>query len=73
MEVPVDTFAILIEQITILLGQAPLSALYTCHLNILITLRKDPHKVKILLKEKTDLLQEDERHLFGKKNLFTHN
>ena len=67
VEVPVDTFATLIEQTTLLLGQASLSISYTRRLNILKTLLKDPRKAKTLLKEKTALLQEDEGHLFGKK------
>ena len=65
--VPVDTFATLIEQTTLLLGQASLSVSYARRLNILKTLLKDPRKAKTLLKEKTALLQEDEGHLFGKK------
>ena len=67
VEVPVDTFATLIEQTTLLLGQASLSVSYARRLNILKTLLKDPRKAKTLLKEKTALLQEDEGHLFGKK------
>ena len=58
---------LLIEQTTLLLGQASLSVSYARHLNILKTLLKDPPKAKKLLKEKTALLQEDESHLFGKK------
>ena len=36
-------------------------------LNIVKTLLKDPRKAKILLKEKTALLQESESHILGKK------
>ena len=67
VEVPVDTFATLIEQTTLLLGQASLSISYACRLNILKALPKDPCKAKTLLKEKTALSQEEESHLFGKK------
>ena len=66
VEVPVDKFATLVEQTTLLLGQASLSISYARRLNILKTLLKDPRKAKTLLKEKTALLQEDEGHLFGK-------
>ena len=52
VEVPVDTFGTLIEQITLLLGKASLSISYARRLNILKTLLKDPHKAKTLLKEK---------------------
>ena len=67
VEVPVDTFPTLIEQTTLLLGQASLSVSYARRLNIWKTLLKDPRKTKTFLKEKTALLQEDEGHLFGKK------
>ena len=53
VEVPVDIFATLIEQITLLLGQASLSISCARCLNILKTLLKDPRKAKTLLKEKT--------------------
>ena len=68
VEVPVDTFATLIEQTTLLLGQASLSISYTRRLNIVKTLLKDPRKAKTLLKETTAFLQGDEIYLFGKKN-----
>ena len=67
VEVPVDTFASLIEQTTLLLGQASLSISYARRLNTLKALPKDPCKAKTLLKEKTALFQEEEGHLFGKK------
>ena len=67
VEVPVNTFATLIEQTTLLLGQASLSISYARGLNILKTLLKDPCKANTLLKKKTVLLQEEEGHLFGKK------
>ena len=57
----------MIEQTTLLLGQASLSISYARRLNILKTLLKDPRKAKALLNEKTALLQVDEGHLFGKK------
>ena len=50
--VTVDTFATLIEQTTLLLGQASLSISYVRSLNILKKLLKDPRKAKALLKEK---------------------
>ena len=65
VERPIDIFATLIEQTTLLLVQASLSVSYARRLNILKTLLKDPSKAKTLLKEKTALLQEDEGHLFG--------
>ena len=64
--VPVNTFATLIEQTTLLLGQVSLSISNARGLNILKTLLKDPCKAKTLLKEKTALLQEEEGHLFDK-------
>ena len=67
VEVPVDTFATMIEQTTLLLGQASLWILYTPCLNILKTFLKDLPKAKTLLKEKTVLLQEYEVHLFDRK------
>ena len=65
VERPIDIFATLIEQTTLLLVQASLSVSYARRLNILKTLLKDPSKAKTLLKEKTALLQEDVGHLFG--------
>ena len=67
VEIPVDTFATMIEQTTPLFGQASLSISYARCLNILKTLLKDQRKAETLLKEKTALLQEDEGHLFDKK------
>ena len=67
VEVTVDTFATLIEQTTLLLGQASLSISYARRLNTLKALPKDPCKAKTLLKEKTALFREEEGHLFGKK------
>ena len=72
IEVPMDTFATLIKQTTLLLGQASLSILYARRLNILKILMKDPRKAKRLLKGKAALLQEIEGHLSGKKMSFTH-
>ena len=68
MEVPVDTFATLIEQATLFLGRASLSISYTRRLNILKTLLKDPRKPKILQEEKAAWFQEGENHLFPKKS-----
>ena len=67
VEIPVDTFATMIEQTTPLFGQASLSISYARCLNILKTLLKDHRNAETLLKEKAVLLQEDEGHLFGKK------
>ena len=69
VKVPVDTFATMTEQTTLLLGQTWLWILYTPCLNILKTLLKDLPKAKTLLKEKAVLLQEHEVHLFDKKFL----
>ena len=66
VEVPVATFATLIEQTTLLLGQTSLSISYKRRVNILKTLLKDPRKAKTLLKDK-NLLDQDESHLFRKK------
>ena len=66
IEVPMDTFATLIKQTTLLLGQASLSILYARRLNILKILLKNPCNANTLLKEKTALLQEEEGHLFDK-------
>ena len=68
MEVPVDTFAKLIEQATLFLGRASLSISYTRRLNILKTLLNDPRKPKILQEEKAARFQEGENHLFPKKS-----
>ena len=57
VEVPVDTFITLIEQTTILPDQASPSVSYTCRLNILKPLLKDPCKAKIILTKKPALLQ----------------
>ena len=62
-----NTFVTLIEQTTLLLGQASPSISYTRLVYILKTLLKDLRKAKTLLKEKTAILQESESHVFGKK------
>ena len=67
VEVPVDDFVELIQQATLLLGQASLSITYTRRLNILKQILKDPRKAKSLLKEQSEVLQESDGHLFGKK------
>ena len=56
MEVPVDTFATLIEQATLFLGRASLSISYTRRLNILKTLLKDPRKTKDITGGKSSLI-----------------
>ena len=67
VEVPVDKFVTLVEQVTLLLGQASLSVSYTRRLNILKMIAKDPRKAKAMLKENENILRETETHLFGKK------
>ena len=67
VEVTVDTFATLIKETTLLLGQASVLVSYARRLNILKALQKDPRKAKTILKEKTAFLQEDKGHLFRKK------
>ena len=71
LEVPAHTFATLIEQTTLLLGQASLSVSYTHRLNILKTLLKGSCRTKALLREKTALLQDSKGHLFGKNFVHT--
>ena len=71
LEVPADTFATLIEQTTLLLGQASLSVSYTHRLNISKTLLKGPRRTKALLRKKTALLQDSKGHLFGKNLVHT--
>ena len=73
MELPADTIATFIEQITLPLGQTSQLISYRCRLSTLKTLLKDPRKAKTLLKEKTAILHESESHLFSKKISFTHN
>ena len=67
VEVPEDKFVTLVEQVILLLGQASLSLSYTCRLNILKMITKDPRKVKAMLKENENILRGSETHLFGNK------
>ena len=67
VQVPVNTFATLIEQVTLLLGASITINSYTHRLNTLKTVLKDSRKAKTLLKEKGAILEESESHLFGKK------
>ena len=67
VEVPVDKFVSLVEQVILLLGQASLSASYTRRLNISKMITKNPRKAKAMLKENENILKESETHLFGKK------
>ena len=50
VEVPVDKFVTLFEQVILLLGQASHSVSYNCWLNILKMIMKDPRKAKVMLK-----------------------
>ena len=49
VEVPVDKFVTLVEQVILLLGQASCSVSYTRRLNILKMIMKDPRKAKAML------------------------
>ena len=69
VEVPVGTFATMIERTTLLLGQASLLISHASLLSILKTLLKDPRKANSL--KKTALLQEDQGHLFEKNFVHT--
>ena len=67
IEVPVEKFVALVEQVILFLGQTSLSVSYTRQLNILKLITKDPRKAKAILKENENILKENETHLFGKK------
>ena len=67
LEVPVEKFVALVEQVILLLGQTSLSVSYTRRLNILKLITKDIRKAKAILKENENILKENETHLFGKK------
>ena len=67
VELPVDKFVTLVEQVFLLLGQASLSVSYTRRLNILKMITKDPRIAKAMLKEDEKILKESETHLFGTK------
>ena len=67
VEVPVDKFVTLAEQVILLLGQASLPVSYTTLLNILKMITKDPRKAEVMLKENENMLRESETHFFGKK------
>ena len=67
VEVPVEKFVALVEQVILFLGQTSLSVSYTRQLNILKLITKDPRKAKAILKENENILKENETHLFGKK------
>ena len=55
VEVPVDKFVTLVEQVILLLCQTYPSVSYTCRLNILKMITKDPRKAKVMLKENEKL------------------
>ena len=67
VEVALEKFVTLVEQVILLLGQASLSLLYTRRLNILKMIMKDPGKAKTMLQENENILRESETHLFGKR------
>ena len=68
VEVPVEKFVALVEQVIfLLLGQTSLSVSYTRRLNILKLITKDPRKAKAILKENENIFKENETHLFRKK------
>ena len=69
VEVAVDKFVTLVEQVILLLGQASLSLSYTRrhNIHILKMIMKDPGKAKAMLKENKNILRESETHLFGKR------
>ena len=67
VELPVDKFVTLVEQVILLPGQASLSVSYTRRFNILKMITKDPRKAKAMLKENENVLKKSETHLFGKK------
>ena len=69
LEVPVEKFVALVEQVILLLGQTSLSVSYTRRLNILKLITKDIRKAKAILKENENILKENETHLFGKIDL----
>ena len=67
VEVAVDKFVTLVEEVILLLGQASLSLSHICRLSILKMIMKDPGKAKAMLKENENILRESETHLFGKR------
>ena len=69
IEVLVEKFVALVEQVILFLGQTSLSVSYTRQLNILKLITKDPRKAKAILKENENILKENETHLFGKIDL----
>ena len=66
VEVPVDKFVTLVEQVILLLCQTYPSVSYTCRLNILKMITKDPRKAKIMLKKNENILKET--HIFLEKS-----
>ena len=60
VEVPVEKFVTLAEQVILLLRQASLSVSYTSLLNILKIITKDPRKAKAMLKQNDNMLRESE-------------
>ena len=66
VEISVDKFVTIVEQVILLLGQVSLSLSYTRPLNILKMITNDLRKAEAVLKKK-NILKESETHLFGKK------
>ena len=63
IEVPVDEFATLVEQVILLLGQVSLSASYKRQLNILkMIIIRDTTKAKTMLRENENVLREKEMY-----------
>ena len=66
--VPLEGYSKLVEQTISVLGQASNSISYTyTRMDVLKQVVKDPRKAKNLLKEKKDLLNQEDEELFGKK------
>ena len=65
--VPLEDYSKLVEQTILVLGQASNSISYTRRMDVLKQVVKDPRKAKNLLKEKKDLLNQEDEELFGKK------
>ena len=67
VEISVDKFVTIVEQVILLLGQVSLSLSYTRPLNILKMITNDLRKAEAVLKKNENILKESETHLFGKK------
>ena len=67
VEISVDKFVTIVEQVILLLGQVSLSLPYTRPLNILKMITNDLRKAEAMLKKNENILRESETHVFGKK------